>query len=154
MGDVAFQDGIPGNHCFGCGAENPRGLQIKSYWDGDESVCAFQPQPHHSAGPRQYLNGGIIATLIDCHCICTAIANAYRRAGRNIGEAPEIWYVTGAMNVSYIKPTPIDRRVTLRARVIEEKAKKMVVQCSLSSGDSECARGDVVAIRVPNEWRK
>lgn len=153
MGDAAFQDAIPGNHCYGCGPDNPHGLRIKSFWDGDESVCTFQPQPHHSAGPKQYLNGGIIATLIDCHCVCTAMANAYRRESREIGDAPEIWYVTGAMNVSYLKPTPIDRPVHLRARIVEEKPKKTVVQCSLSSEDNECARGEVVAVRVNSEWK-
>lgn len=153
MNEVAFQDAIPANHCYGCGPANANGLQIKSYWDGGESTCTFRPQPHHSAGPKQYLNGGIIATLIDCHCICTAMANAYRREGRAIGAAPEIWYVTGAMNVSYQKPTPIDRPVTLRARIVEEKPKKTVLHCTLASGDAECASGEVVAVRVPGEWK-
>jgi len=151
--DVAFQDAIPGNHCYGCGPENPKGLQIKSYWDGDESICEFQPRPEHSAGPAQYLNGGIIATLIDCHCICTAIANAYRAEGRDFGAAPEIWYVTGTLNVSYSKPTPIDCPVTLRARIIEEKPKKTVLHCSLLSDGVECAKGEVIAVRVPDDWR-
>lgn len=153
MQRVAFQDEIPNNHCYGCGPANPDGLQIKSYWDGDESVCEFVPQPHHSAGPNQYLNGGIIATLIDCHCVCTAIANTYRSEGRAIGEPPEIWYVTGAMNVSYVKPTPIDRPVLLRARIVEERPKKTVLNCSLSSDGTECARGEVVAVRVASEWQ-
>ncbi len=151
---ISFQDAIPGNYCYGCGPANPDGLQIKSYWDGDESVCTFQPSPHHSAGPKQYLNGGIIATLIDCHCICTAMANAYRSEGRDIGTTPEIWYVTGALNVSYVRPTPIDIPVTLRARIVEEKPKKTVLQCSLMSGGSECARAEVVAVRVANDWKK
>jgi acyl-coenzyme A thioesterase PaaI-like protein len=150
---LAFQDAIPGNHCYGCGPANPDGLHIKSYWEGDESVCNFMPEPHHSAGPKQYLNGGIIATLIDCHCICTAMANAYRGEGREIGESPEIWFVTGALNVSYVKPTPIDRPVKLCARIVEVKPKKTVLHCSLLSGDSECARGDVVAVRVAGDWR-
>jgi acyl-coenzyme A thioesterase PaaI-like protein len=150
---TAFQDLIPNNHCYGCGPENPNGLQIKSYWDGDESVCEFQPRLEHSAGPEQYLNGGIIATLIDCHCICTAIANAYRAEGRDIGSVPEIWYVTGALNVSYSKPTPIDRPVTLRARIVEEKPKKTVLQCSLLSEGIECASGEVIAIRVASKWK-
>jgi len=65
----AFQELIQGNHCWGCGTLNPRGLQIKSYWSGEESVCKFQPQAHHMAGPPHVLNGGIIATVINCHGI-------------------------------------------------------------------------------------
>jgi acyl-coenzyme A thioesterase PaaI-like protein len=150
---VAFQEAIPGNHCYGCGPSNPDGLQIESYWDGDESICNFEPHPHHSAGPKQYLNGGIIATLIDCHCICTAIAKAYRDEGRAIGGSPEIWYVTGTMNVYYKRPTPIDRPVTLRAMIIDERPKRTVVHCTLSSDNLDCAVGEVVAIRVASDWK-
>ncbi len=41
----AFQDYYPESysHCYGCGRLNPHGLQIKSYWDGDETVCHFNP---------------------------------------------------------------------------------------------------------------
>ena len=47
----AIQDLIPNNLCFGCGADNNLGLHIKSYWQDDESVCIYQPEPHQTAGP-------------------------------------------------------------------------------------------------------
>ncbi len=81
-GPRALQDAIPHNHCWGCGTLNPRGLRIKSYAEGDGTVCRFQPSPEHMAGPTHVVNGGIIAAVIDCHCVCTAIADAYRAAGR------------------------------------------------------------------------
>ena len=71
---TAIQDRIPHNHCYGCGPENPHGLQIKSHWDGKESVCVYEPRPEQCAGPEQYLYGGTIASLIDCHSIGTALA--------------------------------------------------------------------------------
>jgi acyl-coenzyme A thioesterase PaaI-like protein len=151
---MAFQDAMPDNYCYGCGPSNPEGLKIKSFWDGDESVCTFTPSRHHSAGPRHYLNGGIIATVMDCHCVSTATANAYRTENRGVGSAPEIWYVTGSLTVNYLKPTPIDRPVVLRARIVEEKPKKTVVHCSLRSGETECARWEIVAVRVPIEWKR
>ena len=76
-----IQDGLHGNHCYGCGAWNDKGLQIKSYWDGDVSVCVFQPEPHHAAMPPDVMNGGTIASIIDCHCVCSAMADAYRTEG-------------------------------------------------------------------------
>ena len=153
MEKIAFQDQIGGNYCFGCGPTNQHGLRIKSYWDGsDESTCTYQTHPYHTAGPRQFVNGGIIATLIDCHCVCTAIAYAYRAEGREIGSEPSIWCVTASLKVTYLQPTPIEAPVALRARVVEAGTKKTVLNCTLSSNGKECAHGEVVAVRVPPTW--
>ena len=90
----AIQDSIPHNHCYGCGPENPDGLQIKSYWDGKESVCTYMPRPEQCAGPTQYLYGGTIASIIDCHSVCTSIANYYARhrwqQGQPVGVPADI----------------------------------------------------------------
>lgn len=149
----SFQDQMPDNHCYGCGRQNSKGLRIKSFWDGEESICSFQPGPEHSAGPRHLMNGGITATLIDCHSVCTATAHAYRVEGREIGSEPAIWCVTGSIEIQYLAPVPIDRRVELRARIVESKGKKTRLNCSLSSDGKECAQGNVLAIRVPPTWR-
>ncbi len=148
----AIQDRIPANHCFGCGPLNGAGLRIKSYPAGEETVCTFQPAPHHMAGPTHVLNGGIIATVIDCHCICTAIADAYRAAGRELGSEPLIWCVTGSMKIDYLAPVPIAAPVELRARVRESKGRKRIVECTLGSGGRACAQAEVVAIEVPPSW--
>jgi len=108
-----------GNYCWGCGTDNEHGLQLKSYWVGDETVGRWEPKPHHAAGPSRILNGGIIATLIDCHSICTAIAAAYRAEGRALETEPLIWYVTASLQVSYLRPTPIDQPIELRAQLKE-----------------------------------
>ena len=49
---LAFQDFYPEDysHCFGCGRLNEKGHQIKSYWDGEESVCHFKPPLLYSGG--------------------------------------------------------------------------------------------------------
>ena len=152
MDQRSFQDQIQGNHCWGCGTVGDPGLRIKSYWSGDESVCTWSPKDYHSAAHPQVLNGGIIASIIDCHCICTAIAAAYREEGREIGTEPPIWYATGSLQVTYRRPTPISAPVTLRARITEMAERKAVLSCSLSSGEQECALGELVAVRVPADW--
>ncbi len=78
---IAFQDDVfcKRNHCWVCGNENPNGLNIKSYWDGNESVCTWQPEGFHTAGWPEVLNGGIISGIIDCHCMCTMIAEYYKK---------------------------------------------------------------------------
>ena len=150
---AAFQDQIPDNRCFGCGPENDRGLQLKSYWEDDVAVSTFVPSPHHMAGPPHILNGGIIATIIDCHSICTAIAHAYRMENRPLGSAPLIWCATASLKVTYLRPAPIDAPVTLRARIVSASARKAVVSCSVTSGNEPCAESEVVAVRVSESWR-
>ena len=114
----AFQDQMPDNHCWGCGADNPAGLHLKSYWDGELAVAQWTPSDEFAAGPRHFLNGGIIATLLDCHGVCTAVADAYQRERREIGTEPEIWHATVSLSVDYLRPTPIDEVVQLSARVV------------------------------------
>jgi acyl-coenzyme A thioesterase PaaI-like protein len=148
----AIQDSIPHNHCWGCGTLNPRGLQIKSYPEDDGTVCRFVPSPDHMAGPTHVVNGGIIAAVVDCHSICTAIADAYRAAGRELGSEPLIWCVTASLKIDYLAPTPISAPMELRARVREAKGRKRVVECTVTSGGRECARAEVVAVEVPAAW--
>ena len=151
---TAIQDRIPHNHCYGCGPENPDGMQIKSHWDGTESLCTYQPRPEQCAGPTQFLYGGTIASLIDCHCVGTAIANYYGRDGFEVGDGPAIWCVTGNLAVSYRKPTPIDQPVVLSATIEKCSDSKALVVCTLSSDGVVTAEGKVVAIRVSQDWRE
>ena len=150
---TAIQDRIPHNHCYGCGPENPDGLQIKSYWDGTESVCTYRPRPEQCAGPTRYLYGGTIASIIDCHSVCTSIANYYERDGFAVGEGPPIWCVTGNLSVRYLKPISIDEPVELRATIHECSDRKTIVHCKVISKGVVAAEGEVIAIRVPETWR-
>ena len=150
---TAVQDQLSHNHCYGCGAENDKGLQIKSHWQGDECVCRYTPRPEQCAGPLQYVYGGTIASIIDCHSVNTAISNYYRLEGREVGEAPEIWCVTGRLTVNYLAPTPIDREIVLRATIEDCDERKTLVTCRAYSGDTQTAEGEVIAVRVPDSWR-
>ena len=141
-----FQDHIPENVCFGCGHHH-EGLQIKSYWDGEESVCEWTSKEKYD-GWRNLMNGGIMATLIDCHCMCTAMADAYKRENRSLNTTPEYRYATGILTVKYLKPTP-NTKVELRAIVTEVNGKKTVLKCDFYSEEGDkTAEADVVAIRV------
>ena len=55
--------------------------------------------------------------------------------------------------MTYLRSTPLDLPVTLRARITEAGPKKTLLQCMLYSNSDECARGEVLAVRVPNSWR-
>ena len=69
--------------CYGCGKNNPHGLHLQTHWDGTEGVCHFTPQPHHTAFPG-VVYGGILASLIDCHSICTAYAASRSHTARSV----------------------------------------------------------------------
>ena len=152
MENKAFQDYYPDDlsHCYGCGRHNTHGLQIKSYWDGDESVCTFQPQPYHTAFPG-YVYGGLISSLIDCHGTGTAAAAAYRAEKRPMGSDPPLRYVTAALHVDYLRPTPIEGPLVLRGRVKMAKERKAIITVELSAGEQVCARGEVVAVKMPEK---
>jgi acyl-coenzyme A thioesterase PaaI-like protein len=123
-------------------------LQIKSYWDGDETVCTFTPRPHHTAVPG-FVYGGLIASLIDCHSTGSAAAAAYRAEGRPMDTDPPLRFVTASLHVDYVKPTPIEGPLELRSTITEIKGRKVVVRTTLSVHGTVCARGEVVAVQLP-----
>lgn len=142
-----IQDHMPGNVCFGCGTLNPEGLQIKSYWEGEESLCHWQSEEKYHGWP-QVLNGGVLATVIDCHCTGTALAAAYRAEGRPYGSDPIYRYATGTLTVRYLKPTPNERPITLRAQVVEMKGRKTTIACQVYADDLRTAEAEGILIRV------
>jgi len=150
----AFQDYYPDDlsHCYGCGRLNEFGHQIKSYWDGEETVCTFLPKPYHTAIPG-YVYGGLIASLIDCHATGTAAAAAYRAEGRPMDTEPPLRYLTASLHVDFLRPTPIGVPLEIRGKVKEIKGRKVVVDATLSAEGEVCARGQVVAVRIPEQMR-
>ena len=153
MPEKPFQDYYPDqwSHCYGCGRLNEHGLQIKSRWDGDETVAIYTPRPYHTAIPG-YVYGGLLASLLDCHGTGTAAAAAYRAEGRPMDSEPPLRYVTASLKVDYLRPTPLGPPLELRGRVTELKGRKVVVQISLSAEGIECVRGEVVAVQLPGAW--
>ncbi len=151
MQDKAFQDYYPDHlsHCYGCGRLNRKGLKIRSFWDGEETVCTFTPQEQHSAIPG-FVYGGLLASLIDCHSTGSAAAFAHRDEGRELGSEPAIRFLTASLHVDYLKPTPLGVPLTLRSHVKEVKGRKVVVVTELSAQGQVCVKGEVVAVRVPD----
>jgi acyl-coenzyme A thioesterase PaaI-like protein len=155
MNQRAFQDCYPDHqsHCYGCGRLNEYGLHIKSYWDGEETLCRFEPKPYHMAIPGR-VYGGLIASLVDCHGTGTAAAYAYRAEGREMGTEPHIRFVTGSLHVEYLRPTPLGVPLEVRAYAKEVKARKVVVVARVLAQGEVCARGEVVAVRIKeSEWK-
>ena len=142
-----FQDYIHGNVCFGCGKDNPDGLQIKSYWEGEDAVCIWVSKPMYQ-GREKVLNGGVLATLIDCHCMDTAMAAAYRAEERALGTTPHYRFATATISVRYLKPTPNDRPIELRAQVASLKGRKAKLTCDVLVDGIKTAEAEAVGVQV------
>ncbi len=152
MSQKAFQDYYPDqmSHCYGCGRLNEHGLHIKSFWDGNETICHFNPRPYHTAVPG-FVYGGLIASLIDCHATGTAAAAAYKAEERAMDTDPVLRFLTASLKVDYLHPTPLGPILELRGNINEIKGRKVVVDVSLSAEGKICARGEVVTVQVPED---
>ena len=152
MLNPSFQDHYPDHmaHCYGCGRLNEDGYQIKSYWDGDESVCHFQPEPHHIAIPG-YVYGGLLASLMDCHGTGTAAAAGYRAENRAMDTEPPLRYLTASLHVDYLKPTLLGPLLEIRGKVKEVKGRKVVIEEWIVVNKEITVRGEVVAVQVPEQ---
>ena len=150
MPDHAIQDFYPDEyaHCYGCGRLNRDGLHVRTLWDGDETVSTFTPRPYHIAFPG-FVYGGLIAAVIDCHSIGTAAAAKERAAGREPGDGPAPRFVTAALHVDYLKPTPLGPPLEIRASVKTTSERKIVVAATVSALGVVTARGEVVAVPMP-----
>lgn len=133
----------PRNQCFGCGPANEKGLQLKSYVEGDELVADFEPEPHHIAFGA-VLNGGIIGALLDCHSNWTAAHHLMVRDGL---DAPPCT-VTADYHIKLRRPTPMGR-LHIRARVVESENDRAIVEATLEAGGKVTAtcRGTFVAVK-------
>jgi acyl-coenzyme A thioesterase PaaI-like protein len=140
----------PKNSCWGCGPANSEGLRIRSFVKGDEIVAEWKPQSKYEAFPG-VLNGGIIGTLLDCHCNWTA---AYHLM-KNAGEDHPPCTVTAEYSIKLLRPTPTNGLISLSAHVVDDSASpartgdRATVEGTLSAGGKVCAtcRGVFVAVK-------
>lgn len=132
--------------CFGCGPGNAKGLHLKSFALDDGSVRAvFQPWPEHDNG-LGYLNGGIIATLLDCHSAAAVMIAAESRGLVADGTLP---YVTAGIDITYRRPSPLLEPAELLARTVSVDDDQMSVAAELWWQDKVRAS----AVSTWKRWR-
>jgi acyl-coenzyme A thioesterase PaaI-like protein len=145
MSQQAFQDQYPDDyaHCYGCGRLNAEGHHLKSYWDGEESVCRFTPDAKYTGGFPGFLYGGMIASLIDCHGAGTASAAKAQEDGKPLSR-----FVTASLKVDYLQPTPINAELEVRGKPVEIKGRKVTVDVTVSAAGKLCATGTVIMVQI------
>ena len=145
MSDKSIQETYaPEMACFGCGPANKMGLHVRSFVQGDEVVAQWQPHPEYEAFAG-VLSGGIIGTLLDCHCNWAA---AWHLMMRNGADRPPPT-VTAEYAIKLFRPTPSDLPVKLSARVVESTEDRAVVEGELIAHGriSATCRGTFVAVK-------
>jgi len=98
---------LQGYYCFGCGTENPRGLKMEFYRQGD-AVCSDITLSRELEGWANMAHGGSLSTVLDEIMAWSVIA--FRR----------VFFVTGRMEVVYRRPAPVEVPLTARGRVSDE----------------------------------
>lgn len=134
----------PNNACFGCGPSNAEGVQVRSFPRGEEVIAEWKPEPRYEAFPG-VLNGGIIGTLLDCHCNWTAAWHLMNKAGQDHPPCT----VTADYAIKMKRPTPTNDTVFLSAKVTEATEDRATVEGTLTAGGKVCAtcRGTFVAVK-------
>ena len=134
----------PNGVCFGCGPANEKGLHIRSFPENGEVTAEWRAEKYHEAFPGM-LNGGIIGALLDCHSNWTAAYFLMRRDG--LDQAP--CTVTAEFHVKLLRPTPTDRPIQLKARVVDSSEDRATVEAELIAGGKVCdtCRGVFVAVK-------
>jgi acyl-coenzyme A thioesterase PaaI-like protein len=132
----------PNSVCFGCGPANPRGLKVRSVVERETVVARWTPKSYHHAF-GEFLSGGVISTVLDCHSNWTA---AYSLMVRSGSDAPPPT-VTASIFVEFLRPTPI-APLLLEASYGELTDRKAVVESTLRAGGPVTARlrGTFVAV--------
>ena len=118
----------PTNSCFGCGAGNPRGMQLKFEQDDAAQRIRghFSLGDEYSGGPG-ILHGGIIAVLLD---------EAMGKVGRFRG----VRAVTAELKIEYLRPMPVGHEIVVEAREVEMNGRNM-----FREGEIRSTKGIVLA---------
>ena len=152
----AIQDEYPEDlaWCYGCGQKNEQGYHFRTGWDEDKTLTIYTPREEHTALPG-FVYGGLIASLIDCHGTGSASLALHRKNGHEPGDNVEPpRFVTGSLQIDFVKPTP--KKVPLQAvgSVEEIHPKKFKVHTEVFADGEVCAKGEVVAVVMPDSFTK
>lgn len=129
-----------GYHCFGCCPDNPAGVHMEFFEDGDEVVCFWLPQAHFQ-GWVDTLHGGIQSTLID-EIASWVVFRKLQTTG-----------VTNKLEVKFMKPImTTENQITLRARLVEMKRQVAFIEVKVYNSQEElCTEGKAVYFTANQE---
>ena len=114
-----------GYNCFGCNPNNPSGMHMHFYWDGQDVVSVWKAGPDHVSW-IDTLHGGLQATLLDEIC------------GWVVFYVMQTSGVTAKMEMRYHKPvSTLQDYIKLRAYLKEMRRNIAIVVGELYSAEGE-----------------
>ncbi|WP_226676376.1 PaaI family thioesterase [Mesobacillus jeotgali] len=150
----AIQDEYPEDFswCYGCGRMNEHGHHFRTGWDGDQTISIYNPKKEHMALPG-FIYGGVIGSFVDCHGTGSAALYLHRKNGYEPGEGAEPpRFVTASLHVDFMKPTPQGTALKAIGTVHEIHPKKYRVETEVYAGETLCAKGEVIAVVMPDTF--
>ncbi|HKJ31644.1 MAG TPA: PaaI family thioesterase [Balneolales bacterium] len=124
--------------CFGCGLNNPYGLQLKLFYEEDASVTAeFTPRKEYN-GWNDLLHGGIISTVLDEVMSWALLANGIRA-------------VTSKMEIKFRNPAMIGNSFTAKGTIINKRSKVYQVKGVLYYDDTIIAEATSTYMNMPKD---
>ena len=133
----------PEYNCFGCCPENPIGLHMEFYEDGDYIVSNWHPQRNYQ-GWVNTMHGGILSTLIDEVC------------GWVVTRKLQTSGYTVQLNVKFRKAIPTTEPVlTIRAKVAKQVRNLVYISAEITNSKDElCNEGEAVYFLMNQEKAK
>ena len=133
-------EGMPGYNCIGCSPDNPFGLHLHFFEDGDDIVSKWKPSGNYQ-GWLNTLHGGIQALLLDEVC-GWVITRKLQTAG-----------VTSKMETRYKRPvSTLDTELTVRAHIREQRRNIVVIDATLAdSTGTICTEATCTYFAFPKE---
>ena len=125
------------NHCFGCGRDNPDGMRLKFFIDGESrrTFCKFKLTRRYQ-GPPGHAHGGIIATILD-------------EAMGKVNKFRNVLALTKQMDVEYVKPVPLGKTLTVIGHESHVRGRRHVNVAEITNEAGEVlARGKGLFIVV------
>lgn len=132
--------GMAGYNCIGCAPNNPLGMHLHFYEDGDDIVSHWTPTENYQ-GWLDTLHGGIQALLLDEVC-GWVVTRKLQTAG-----------VTSKMDTHYKRPVRISGgTVTVRAHIREQRRSLVTIDAQLlDSSGMVCTEATCLYFVFPQE---
>lgn len=138
-------DILPGNMCFGCGLDNPDGLQMKIFRDpihSDRLLGSFVPRETHAGFPH-IVHGGVQFAALDCMAGWSTL----------LLRAPERHMpLTTSASISYRRPVTVGTEARLVAEIVgETKNGGWSIAASIADDSGQLSAAEFEYVAVPVE---